>query len=121
LYRGLFPFFGTLLGGMEGIYLTDVAVLVLGLLLWGTWAQRTWAWWGSAVYYTMLAMTWLGTFARRPYTDLLAWLKFAPAEMEALSGIPLEGWELGVFAGLPMLACLGVILACRRHFGRNPA
>jgi len=119
LYRGLFPFFGTLLGGMEGIYLTDVAVLVLGLLLWGTWEQRMWAWWGSAVYYTMLAMTWLVTVARIPYTDLLAGLKFAPAEMEALSGIPLEGWELGVFAGLPMLACLGVVLACRRHFGRS--
>lgn len=42
LYRGLFPVFGTLLGGLVGIYLIDAAVLVLGLLLWGTWNQRRW-------------------------------------------------------------------------------
>jgi hypothetical protein len=121
LFRGLFPVFGTLLGGLQGMYLIDVAVLVLGLLLWGTWHQCLWAWWGSAVYYAALAATWLVTFARTPYADLLAWLQFAPTEMEALSGIPLQGFEVGVFAGLPMLACLVVILACRRHFARSPA
>ena len=121
LYRGLFPLFGTLLGGLEGIYLIAAAVLVLGLLLWGTWEQRMWAWWGSAVYYALLAATWLVTFARTPWAGLLAWLQFAPAELEALSGMPLQGYEIGVFVGLPMLACLVVILACRRHFGRNPA
>ena len=121
LYRGLFPLFGTLLGGLEGIYLIAAAVLVLGLLLWGTWEQRMWAWWGSAVYYALLAATWLVTLAQTPWAGLLAWLQFAPAELEALSGMPLQGYEIGVFVGLPMLACLVVILACRRHFGRNPA
>jgi hypothetical protein len=121
LYRGLFPVFGTLVGGLEGTYLIASAVLVLGLLLWGTWLQRMWAWWGSVVYYTLLAATWLVTFAQTPYADLLAWLQFAPTEMQALSGIPLQGYEIGVFVGLPMLACLVVILASRRHFGRSGA
>ncbi|MBN1137302.1 MAG: hypothetical protein JXM73_12005 [Anaerolineae bacterium] len=121
LYGGLFPLFGTLLGGLDGIYLIDAAVLILGLLLWGAWQQYMWAWWGSAVYYAILAATWLVTFAQTPWADLLAWLQFAPTELEALSGMPLQGYELGVFVGLPMLACLVVILACRRHFGRNPA
>jgi hypothetical protein len=120
LYNGLFPVFGRLLGGLEGIYLIDVAVLVLGLLLWGTWKQHMWAWWGSAVYYAVLAVTWLLTFARTSYADLLAWLQFAPVEMQALSGLPLQGYEVGAFVSLPMLACLGVILACRRHFGASP-
>jgi hypothetical protein len=118
LFRGLFPAFGTLRGGLEGIYLIDAAVLILGLLLWGTWMQRAWAWWGSAVYYAVLAATWLVTFAQTPYSDLLAWLQFAPTEMEALSGIPLQGYEVGVFVALPMLACMGLILASRRHFGQ---
>jgi len=121
LYRGLFPLFGKLLGDLDGIYLTAAAVLVLGLLLWGTWEQRRWAWWGSAAYYAILAATWLVTFAQTSWADLLAWLQFAPTELEALSGMPLHGYEVGVFVGLPMLACLGVILACRRHFGHSPA
>jgi hypothetical protein len=121
LYRGLFPLFGTLLGGLDGIYLIDAAVIVLVLLLWGTWEQHVWAWWGSVVYYAVLAATWLVTFARIPYADLLTWLQLPPLEREVLSGIPLHGYEIGLFVGLPMLACLGVILACRRHFGRSPA
>jgi len=121
LYRGLFPVFGTLVGDLEGTYLTAAAVLGLGLLLWGTWQQRAWAWWGSAAFYGLLAASWLVTFAQTSYAELLAWLQFAPTEMEALSGIPLQGYEIGLFVGLPMLACLAVILASRRHFGRSPA
>jgi hypothetical protein len=33
-----------------------------------------------------------------------------------LSGIPLQGWGIGAFVALPMLATLGVILASPRHF-----
>jgi hypothetical protein len=121
LYRGLFPMFGSLWGGLEGTYLTAAAVLVLGALLWGTWQQRAWAWWGSATFYGLLAASWLVTFAQISYTELLAWLQFAPTEKEALAGIPLQGYEIGLFAGLPMLACLAVILASRRHFARRPA
>lgn len=119
LYRGLFPLFGRLLGGLDGMYAIDAAVLILGLLLWGTWQQRLWAWWGSVVYYAVLAATWLVTFAQVSYADLLAWLQFSPTETEMLSGIPLRGYEIGLFVGLPMLACLGVVLACRRHFRRS--
>ena len=51
-----------------------------------------------------------------PDETLLDWLRLPPTEMEALSGIPLRGYEVGLFVGLPMLACLGVILVSRRHF-----
>ncbi len=121
LFGGLFPLFGTLLGGMAGFYLVDASVLVLALLLWGTWEQRAWAWWGSAAYYAVLAAAWIVTFARTPYAALLAWLKLPPTEMEILSGIPLRGWEMGAFVGLPMLACAGVVLGCRHGFGRRAA
>jgi len=119
LFGGLFPAFGTLLGGLEGIYVIDAAVLLLGLLLWGTWRQRAWAWWGSAAYYALLAATWIVTFAQTSYAELLAWLRLAPVEMQAMSGIPLQGYEVGLFAGLPMLACLGVLVASGRHFGQR--
>ena len=121
LFHGLFPVFGSLQSNLEGIYLTAAALLVLGLLLWGTWNQHVWAWWGSAAYYAVLAATWLVTFAQTPYAELLSWLRFASLETKALSGIPLQGYEVGLFVGLPMLACAGVVLASRRHFGRSPA
>ena len=119
LFRGLFPFFGTLLGGIEGVYLTSAAVMLLGLLLWGAWNRQVWAWWGSAAYYALLGASWIITFARTPYLDLLAWLQFAPLETGALSGMPLQGYEIGLFVGLPMLATMGVVLAGRRHYGHG--
>jgi hypothetical protein len=117
LLNGLFPVFGALAGGLDGCYLTSAAVLILGLLLWGTWKQYAWAWWGSAICYAALAASWIATFARISYASLLPWLQFAPAEIKALSGIPLRGYEIGLFVGLPMLACLVVILTSRRYFG----
>jgi hypothetical protein len=119
LFNGLFPLFGTLQGGMAGFYLVDLSVLALALLLWGTWEQRAWALWGSAAYYGVLAVAWIVTFARTPYAALLAWLKLPPTEIKILSGIPLRGWEIGAFVGLPMLVCAGVALGCRRWFGRR--
>ncbi len=119
LFGGLFPVFGTLLGGLQGIYLIDATVLLLTVLLWGTWQQHAWAWWASVIYYAFLAATWFVTFAQTSYTELLVWLRLPATEMDVLAGIPLRGYELGLFAGLPLLACLGVILASRRHFDRR--
>jgi len=120
LFRGLFPFFGTLLGDMQGIYSISAEVLVLAALLWGTWGRQRWAWWGSLLFYAALAATWLLTFAHMSYADLLVWLRFSPREMEILSGIPLRGWHIGAFVALPLLSTLLVILASRRSFGRAP-
>ncbi len=116
LFRGLFPVFGTLLGDLQGIYGIAAEVLVLALLLWGTWEQRRWAWWGSVAFYAALASSWLVTLIPLRWTDLLAWLQFPPAEVAMLSGMPLQGWHIGAFVALPMLATLGMLLAARRSF-----
>ena len=65
LFSGLFPLFGMLQSGMAGFYLVDASVLVLAVLLWGTWKRRGWALEGSAAYYLLLAAAWIATFARR--------------------------------------------------------
>jgi hypothetical protein len=36
--------------------------------------------------------------------------------MEALQGIPLQGFHLAVFFGIPLLLTLGVIIFSKRHF-----
>ena len=117
LFSGLFPLFGMLQSGMAGFYLVDASVLVLAVLLWGTWKRRGWALEGSAAYYVLLAAAWIATFARTPYAELLTWLRLPPTEIEMLSGTPLRGWEIRVFVGLPMPVCAAVAVACRRSPG----
>jgi hypothetical protein len=43
-------------------------------------------------------------------------MEFAPLEMEALSGMPLQGYHLAAFFGLPLLLTAVVVLLSRRSF-----
>jgi hypothetical protein len=117
LFSGLFPLFGRFLTGLPGIVALDVAILLLVALTWGTFGQRTWAWWGSLAYWGAMALSVIVTFAATGYLELLALARFPATELEFLDGIPLQGYHLALFFGLPLLVTVGAIAASRRHFG----
>ena len=89
----------------------------LVLLAWGVARQKRWAWWGSLVYMSLLALSTILTFARTDYLDILSQMYFAPAEMKALGGLPVEGYHLAAFFGVPLLVTVGLIVYARQHFG----
>jgi hypothetical protein len=115
-FNGIFPFFGVLLFGLEGFFLIDVSIMLLALLIWGVVRSKVWAWWGSVAYFGLLISSLLLTFLRSSFSDILSGMKFAPTEMEALQGVPLQGFHLAVFFGMPLVATLGLILFSRRCF-----
>jgi hypothetical protein len=115
-FNGIFPFFGILLFGLEGFFLIDVSIMLLALLIWGAVRSKVWAWWGSVAYFGLMISSLLLTFLRSSLSDILAGMKFAPTEMEALQGVPLQGPHLAVFFGLPLVVTLGLILFARRCF-----
>jgi hypothetical protein len=116
-FNGLFPFFGTFFVGLEGILLLTFSIAALVGLIWGTFTRRFWAWLGALSYFGLMALTTITTFLGSAYPDVLSRMLFPPAEMEALAGIPLQGFHLALFFGIPLLATLVVILLSRRHFG----
>jgi hypothetical protein len=115
-FNGIFPFFGVLLFGLEGFFLIDVSIMLLTLLIWGVVRSKAWAWWGSMAYFGLMISSLLLTFLRSSLSDILAGMKFAPTEMEALQGVPLQGSHLAVFFGLPLVVTLGLLLFSRRCF-----
>ena len=121
-FNGIFPLFGTFLSGLEGILLLDVSILALAFLTWGTMRLRTWAWWGSLVYFGLLTFSSILTLARSSYAEILAVIDFPPREIEFLEGVPIQGTHLAVFVGIPLLLTVAAIVASKRCFGReNPA
>jgi hypothetical protein len=116
-FRGIFPFFGAFLFEMEGILAIDISILCLAFLLWGVVRRRVWAWWGSALYFGLLAFSTLLTLAKSSYSDILTAMRFPPTEMQALQGLPFQGIHFAVLIGIPLLLTLGTILLSRRHFG----
>jgi hypothetical protein len=119
LFNGLFPLFGRFLTGLPGIAALDLAILFLVALAWGTFRQKAWAWWGALVYWTAMSLSVIVTFASTTYLELLALADFAERELEFLDGIPLQGYHLALFFSLPLLATVGLIVACRRHFSAS--
>jgi len=118
-FRGLFPLFGTFLVDREGILALALSVLCLVFLTWGVFRQKAWAWWGSVLMVGLLASSSILTLTVTSLAELLALLRFPPREMEFLDGLPLQGWHLAAFIGLPLLLTLVTILLSKRHFDQQ--
>jgi hypothetical protein len=115
LFNGLFPLFGAWLSGLQGITALSVAIVGLAGLTWGVFARRTWAWWGMLVVFCLLTVSTVVTLSTTTYAGLLSLLNLPPAEMEILGGVPLQGWHLAAFFGLPLILTVVALLVARRH------
>jgi len=56
------------------------------------------------------------TFSTSSYLGILSRMRFPPTEMEALDGLPFQGFHFAMFIGIPLLVTLGVIALSKRHF-----
>ena len=114
-FNGIFPLFGVLLVDLQGILLLDILIACLACLIWGTFRLRTWAWWGSVICFGLLTSSSILTLCRCSLSDILSSMKFAPTEMEALQGLPFQGWLMAAFIGIPLLLTLGLIILSKRY------
>ena len=117
LFNGIFPLFGTWALGLQGILLLDASIACLALLTWGVLRQRTWAWWGSLIYFGLMISSAIVTLSTSSYADILSILSFPPTEVAFLDGLPFQGFHFAVLIGIPLLLTLGVIVLARPHFG----
>ncbi len=115
-FNGIFPLFGVLLVDIQGIFLLDILIACLACLIWGTFRLRTWAWWGSVIYFGLITSSSILTLCRSSLSDILSRMKFAPTEMEALRGLPFQGWLMAAFIGIPLLLTLSLIILSKRYF-----
>jgi len=116
LFNGIFPLFGVFVFGLQGIVLLDVSIMALVCLIWGTLRQKIWAWWGSLVYWGLMTFSSILTFSTSSYLGILSRMRFPPTEMEALDGLPFQGFHFAAFFGIPLLITLAVIVCSKRHF-----
>jgi len=116
LFNGLFPFFGQWLTGLQGIRAIAYSILALAAIAWGTLLRHRLAWWAALLYIALMTLSLVLTLVRSTYTDLLVALNFPPTEVDILDGLPLQGYHLAIFFGLPLLLTLLMIVRSRRHF-----
>jgi hypothetical protein len=115
-FNGLVPFFGQWLSGLQGIVVLTILIMGLLSLAWGILNRWLWAWWGSLIYFCLLTASSVLTLVRTSYLDLLAKMNLPPTEVEFLDGVPLQGWHLAAFVGLPLVLTVVAILLARQSF-----
>jgi len=118
-FNCIFPVFGVFLYDFTGIVLITISIMILLILLLGTLRQKVWAWLGSLIYFSLLSISTIFTFIRSKYLDILSNMKFDPTEVEALDGIPAQGWHFAVFFGMPLLLTLGLLVHSRLYFKKS--
>ncbi len=120
-FNGLFPLFGVLQVGLPGILWLDAAMACLACLLWGVLKLKPWAWWGSVAYFGLMIASLFLTLSPMSVLDVFVAANFPPKEMEFLQGIPLQGWHLALFIGLPLVITWALILFSKQYFRRDHA
>jgi hypothetical protein len=116
LFNGIYPLPWGFEFSLPGVILLVLSIAWLALLTWGTWRQARWAWWGGMLWWGWFSVAVVVSLARTTWLQLLAGLNLPPYEINFLDGIPLQGWHLALFFGVPLVATWGVMLAARKHF-----
>ncbi|MBN1580118.1 MAG: hypothetical protein JXA89_05405 [Anaerolineae bacterium] len=116
-FRGIFPLFGLFLFDLPGFLLLDFSIWACVILAWGTLRRKSWAWWGALAGVGLMIVSTTITLLAMDYHEVLAQMRFAPLEMQALQGIPARGVYVALFVGGPMVVTWIVIVCSKRHFG----
>ena len=116
---GFFPAFGVLLTGKAATVAIMLVVLCFSVIVWDLRRVRRWALWGFAVLSLILCASAAVTFCLHSYTSLLAALFFPPEEMAFLKPIPLQGFHLALFTGLPLLAGAAAAFFLKKRFSAS--
>lgn len=116
LFGGFFPVFGQVATGFRGILLIDLSIAATAVLAWGVVWRCRWAWLCAIVFLVLLTISSTVTFLTTTPHEIVALMPFAPLEAEAVSGIPMRGYHLALFAGMIPLATLIAVAVSRRDF-----
>jgi hypothetical protein len=117
-FNGIFPFLHVLLVNLAGFGLIAASVICLALLVWGTLGRKMWAWWGALLYFGILTVSIFISLPRYSLSSLLALTRFTDLEMQALQGLPIQGYHLLPIVGISLLLTIALIIYSRRFFGK---
>jgi hypothetical protein len=121
LFDGLFPLFGRAVFGLSGTLLVDLSIAATVVIIWGISKRHYWSWWCAIGFLGFITTSWAVTFLNIPPHDIIARMPLAPLEVEALSGVPMRGYHLALFAGvIPAAALIAVAVSHRAFRRRHP-
>lgn len=119
-FQSIFPMFGRIMLGRPPVYIISLCILILGILIYGTVQLKTWAWWASLVYLSLLTISSIMTFTQVGFYDIMLLMKLPAFEMDFLDALTLlhDYYLVGLIA-IPLLIALGLLTYSKRYFGTS--
>jgi hypothetical protein len=119
-FQSLFPIFGQIMFGRQSVYVISLCILILGILMYGIARLKSWAWWGSLFYISLLTISFALTFSRYSFYEIIVMMKLPAYEMGFLDGLVLlhDVHFVGLFVP-PLLAALGLLVYSKQYFRRG--
>lgn len=119
-FQSLFPMFGQIQLGRPSVYLIALCILILGILIYGTVRLAKWAWWGSLIFVSLLAVSSAMTFSRYSFYDIIQMMNLPGYEMAFLSRmIVIHDVHITGLVAAPLWIALGLIVYSKRYFGQR--
>jgi hypothetical protein len=117
-FQGMFPAFGMLMFGRQSVYLIALCILIVGILIYGLALLKTWAWWGTSIFVSLLAVSTILSFSGLSVYDALLRMDLPAYELELLDGAAFLRFlqPVGLLA-VPLLVGLGLLVYSKRYFG----
>jgi hypothetical protein len=119
-FQGLFPLFGQIIMGRQSAYMIALCILILGILIYGTVRLEKWAWWGSIVYVSLLAVSSALSFSRYSFYDIILMMNLPAYEMGFLNRmVVLHDAHIAGLIVAPLVIALGLIAYSKRYYGES--
>jgi hypothetical protein len=119
-FQAMFPMFGRILLGRQSVYIIAMCILISLILIYGIVQLKTWAWWGSLVYVSLLTISTVMSFAGYSFYNVVEIMKLPAYEMEFLDKMALiHDYPLVGLVASPLLIALGLIIYSKRYFGKD--
>jgi hypothetical protein len=115
--QAAFPLFGQLLLGRQMVYVIAACILILGVLMFGVIRLKIWAWWGTALFTGLLAVSALMTFSKVNLVEIIQMMDLPAYERAFLSEFQLlQNLNLIGLVVVPLFALTTLVLKSRKYF-----
>ncbi|NOR84272.1 MAG: hypothetical protein GQ526_12350 [Ardenticatenales bacterium] len=92
----------------------------MGILIYGTVRLKTWAWWSSLVFISLLIISSVMSFARHSFYDIIIMMELPAYEMELLDKLEfVHDYHLVGLVAIPLLITLGLVIYSKRYFEKS--
>ncbi len=119
-FQSMFPIFGRIMLGRQSVYIVSLCILIMGILIYGTVRLKTWAWWSSLAFISLLTISSVMSFARHSFYDIIIMMKLPAYEMELLDKLEfVHDYHLVGLVAIPLLITLGLVIYSKRYFEKS--